>query len=322
MPLESTNAAQPRVTVIVTCYQQAHLITAALDSVVRQTEQNLQLIVTDDGSTDASVEVIRAWLAIHSQRFRFGTVLLVSETNRGLPAALNCARPLICGKYFVVLNGDDWMDDTRLATQAGALDATDERVGLSYCDMRVASGDGNILPSQPPATHGRCEGDVMRRVAGSTFIGMGAVMAKTEVLATAGDWDESLAADDFDFLMRVAAHYHYAYLPLTLQNYRMVPTSLTNSRGADLAESRIRSLTKFLGHSSELDDIILRRIEDQIVHLHGAGYRPTLTRRHLRMQFRRRPTRRLARVALENYLRLPPRSLALEWLRPNVRSAP
>lgn len=315
MPLETPTSAQPRVTVIVTCYQQAHLVESALDSVARQTEADIQLIVTDDGSRDDSVAVIRDWLTNHSQRFPLGADLLALESNRGLPAALNRALPHIRGKYFVVLNGDDWMDDDRVAAQADALDVAGERVGITYCDLRIVDSDGHMLPDQPPATHGGFEGDAMRRVPESTFIGMPAVMARTEVLSVAGPWDESLAADDFDFLMRAATHYHFAYLPRALHNYRMVETSLTNSRGADLAESRIRSLTKFLGRSTELDDIILRRVEDQIVDLHGAGYHRSCTRRHLRRQFLRRPTRRLVRVALENYLRLPPRSLALTWLR-------
>lgn len=293
-------------------------MTEALDSVAAQTEPAVQLIVTDDGSTDESVAVIDAWLADHRERFPHGAELLAAPRNIGLPANLNRALPLVRGSYFVVLNGDDWMDDDRVAVQTAALDALPSDVGVSYCDLRFVSEDGEVLAVQPPATHGGREGDVLRRMAADTFIGMPGVMARTSLLEVIGPWDESLVADDFDFLMRAAAACRFAYLPRSLINYRTVAVSLTNSRSAELAESRLRSLVTFLGRDGELDAVILPRLEDHAVMLHDSTFDRRITRRHIRAQFRRRPTWRLARVMVESHLHLPPRALAFGFLRPRL----
>ena len=156
---------------------------------------------------------------------------------------------------------------------------------------------------------------MLQRMAESTFIGMPVVMARTSVLDTIGPWNESLVADDFDFLMRAASHFRFAYLPRTLVSYRHLGSSLTNSRLPELAEGRIRSLVAFLGRDRSLDDAILRRIEDQIAVLHGLRHDRTVTGRHIREHLRRRPTRRVIRFAIEHHLRLPPRSLGFTTLR-------
>ena len=199
----------------------------------------------------------------------------------------------------------DWMDDDRIEVQAAALDNAPNDVGVSYCDMRVVDSNGAALVPQPPTLHGGAEGDVLQRMAESTFIGVPVVMARTSVLDTIGPWNESLVADDFDFLMRAASRCRFAYLPRSLVNYRHVGSSLTNSRLPELAEGRIRSLVAFLGRDRSLDDAILRRIEDQIAVLHGLRHDRTVTGRHIREHLRRRPTRRVIRFAIEHHLRLP-----------------
>lgn len=308
------------VTVVVSCFQQAHLVRAALDSVARQSIDALQLIVTDDGSTDDSVAVIEQWLVDHPSCCSLGASLLASPVNVGLPASLNRALPHVRGEYLVVLNGDDWMDDDRLAVQMAALRTAPAHVGVSYCDLRIVDGDGVVLAEQPAPDHGGVEGDVLARMASATFIGMPGVMVRTSVLDAIGPWDESLVADDFDFLMRAASQFEFAYLPRALVNYRVVGGSLTNSRGAELAESRIRSLVKFLGRSRELDAAVLQRLEDQAVMLHGSAIDGRIARRHIRAQLRRRPTARMVRVAAESHLRLAPRTLAFRRVRRSRRT--
>lgn len=312
---EQPHRPQPRVTVVVTCYQQAHLVTKALDSVARQTEPSIQLIISDDGSTDGAAELIREWVSRNASRFPFEVTFMASTTNRGLPAALNTALPHIRGEYFVVLNGDDWMEEERIALQATALANADESVGLSYCDHLVVDASGTPLAEQPAPTHGGAEGDVLTRVVAQTFIGMPVVMARTDVLGVIGPWDETQAADDFDFLLRTACHFRFAYLPATLLNYRRHAASMTQSRIPELARGRIRSLERLLGREAALDQVILERIEEQLAIVHGSREHRHEARPLLHEQLRRRPTRRLIRLALENHLRLPPQGLAFTTLR-------
>jgi alpha-1,3-rhamnosyltransferase len=298
----------PRATVVVTSYNQARWIEQALDSVAAQTEQSLQLIVTDDGSADDSVERIRSWLDRHDVT----ATLVASDHNIGLPAMLNRALPAIRGRYVVVLNGDDWMEPDRVKLQADALDTAPPQVGLVYSDLKVVneSGEptGEIFPDRDVE---RREGDVLLHIVSTPMIGMPSVMFRRSILDVIGEWDESLVADDFDFQLRVAAAgFHFTYLPALLVNYRQHGSSLTGARAAALADGRFLALRKLMGQTDALDRAILGRMEGLVVALHGLGYDRRLTRRRLWYVVRRRPNLRLARVTVENVLGLAPGRLA------------
>ena len=296
-------AERPRVTVVVTSYNQEQWIEQALDSVAAQTEQRLQLIVTDDGSQDGSCERISSWIERHP-----GGVLVASEQNVGLPAVLNLALPLFEGQYVVVLNGDDWMDPQRIQRQAEFLDRAGEEVGLAYCDLRVVDADGTATGETfPPPSVERREGKVLHHLIAHPMIGMGSVMVRREVFDAIGPWDETLVADDFDFLLRVAAAgFEFAYLAESIVNYRQYGSSLTGGRSAELVDSRFLALRKLMGTSDEADQLILRRMEGLVVALHGAAFDKRRTRAHICYALRRAPSRRLVRVWVESSLGLRP----------------
>ncbi len=301
-------ADRPRATVVVTSYNQEQWIEQALDSVAAQTEQRLQLIVTDDGSRDGSCERISNWI----ERSDCGGVLVASERNVGLPAVLNLALPLFEGEYVVVLNGDDWMDPERIERQAEFLDRAGADVGVAYCDLRVVDADGTATGETfPPPDVERREGNVLHHLIAHPLIGMPSVMVRREVFDVIGRWDESLVADDFDFLLRVAAAgFEFVYLAESLVNYRQYGSSLTGGRSAELVDSRFLALRKLMGTSHEVDRLILRRMEGLVVALHGAGYDRRRTGAHMRYVLRRAPSRRLARAWAESRLGLRPGYLA------------
>src|SRR5581483_3394013 len=208
----------PRATVVVTCFNQEQWIEQALDSVAAQTEPDLQLIVTDDGSRDGSRARIDHWVANHD----LPAEVVASERNVGLPAMLNRAMRRFRGRYVVVLNGDDSMEPDRVASQAAALDHARETVGVVYSDLRVVDvggvATGEILP--PPAIE-QPEGHLLLRLISAPTFGMGVVMFRRRILETIGPWDESLVADDYDFLLRVAAaDFEFMYLPGVVMSAR------------------------------------------------------------------------------------------------------
>ena len=308
-----TPAPSPRVTVVVTCFNQEQWIEQALDSVADQTEQDLQLIVLDDGSTDDSRRRITRWLASHDVSGEF----ITSAFNVGLPAMLNRGMPRARGRYVVVLNGDDWMTPTRVALQAAALDHCAESVGLVYSDLRLVDVDGEPTGEIfPLPSVNRPEGQVLARMISDPMLGMPMAMFRRSILDVVGPWDEKLAADDYDFFLRVAAaNFTFTYLPGTLTNYRWHGTSMTATRAGALTEGRILALYKLLGRSTDIDCAIYTRVRDLAVALHSLGYERRATRRYLQFALRRHPSKRVARALLENYLHIPPGTLTMQRLR-------
>jgi glycosyltransferase involved in cell wall biosynthesis len=92
----------PLVTVIIPNYNYAHYIVDAIESVLRQTYPNLQIIVVDDGSTDNSLQVLKS----------YPDVIVLSQDNKGVSSARNMGLRYAAGQYIAFLDADDvWCDD-------------------------------------------------------------------------------------------------------------------------------------------------------------------------------------------------------------------
>ena len=108
----------PLVSIIMATYNRASLIGDAIESVLRQSLTEWELIVADDGSTDRTAEVLREWEE-KEPRIRYlplphvGRIAVVSN------AALRAAR----GRYVAVLDDDDsWLDPEKLQKQVAFLE--------------------------------------------------------------------------------------------------------------------------------------------------------------------------------------------------------
>lgn len=101
-----------RVSVVIPCHNAEPYIVQAIDSIRRQTHQNWELIIVDDGSSDASVEVIEAC----------GCPLkLLRQSASGPGAALNLGMVHCTGEYVAFLDADDLWVETKLELQLQAL---------------------------------------------------------------------------------------------------------------------------------------------------------------------------------------------------------
>ena len=116
----------PRFSVVVPAYNGSETIAATIESVLGQTETDLELIVVDDGSADDTVAVV--------SRFRSDPrVTLIEQENQGTAAARNTGIAAAQGEYVAFLDNDDlWMPEY-LAEAGAALDREPD-AGFAYCD--------------------------------------------------------------------------------------------------------------------------------------------------------------------------------------------
>jgi glycosyltransferase involved in cell wall biosynthesis len=126
--------AEPRFSVVIPVYDGAAVIGRAVRSVLGQEMRDWELVVVDDGSTDASAEVARG--AADGD----GRVRIVSQANRGRSAARNAGAAVASGVYVVFLDADDevrndWL--SRLDEAARSVDAE-----LIHCGGLRLSSDG------------------------------------------------------------------------------------------------------------------------------------------------------------------------------------
>lgn len=144
--------ARPLVSIVVPAYNVAPYLEQALDSLVRQTHANLEILLVDDGSTDGSAEIGRRFAAA-DRRVR----LTAFERNRGLPAARNAGMELARGKYLAFLDGDDWAYPDMIEALVARAERTGAEVVLA--EFRAFDdGTGRFGPlPQLPSDHGLSE---------------------------------------------------------------------------------------------------------------------------------------------------------------------
>ena len=116
------------ISVIVTCYNHEKYIEQCLRSVFKQTYQNIELIVLDDGSTDGSKQIILKTLKDSPFEVKFE-----SHKNMGVVKTRNKGIELINGKYFLFVDSDDYLPDDYVEELYSC--AIKQQADIVYCDL-------------------------------------------------------------------------------------------------------------------------------------------------------------------------------------------
>jgi glycosyltransferase involved in cell wall biosynthesis len=129
------------VSVVITCYNQAHFLGDAIESTLAQTYPCFEIIVVDDGSTDDAAAVVA----------RYPNVRYIRQQNQGVSAARNRGARASTGDYLVFLDGDDRLRPNALETGLRWLKAHPECAFVSGHCAYIAP-DGSHLPT-PAQSH-------------------------------------------------------------------------------------------------------------------------------------------------------------------------
>lgn len=137
------SGSSPLISVLTPAYNEEAFLGANLESVKRQRYRNVEHVVVDDGSTDATPEILADYESEYDLRWE-------SKSNEGLAPTLNRAAELADGEYVVWLNADDVLYGAdALATVAEAFQASPE-ADLLYGSYALINADGRVQYVQAP----------------------------------------------------------------------------------------------------------------------------------------------------------------------------
>jgi glycosyltransferase involved in cell wall biosynthesis len=295
-------ANEPLVTVVLVCYDHERFVEQALRSIFEQSYPHLELIVTDDASSDGSLAIVEGLLAGSPVPAR----LMANATNRGLCATLNQVLGLASGKYVAMMSADDWMEPDRVAVQVRAFEQLDEQFGLVHSDMFLVDVDGAPVDTWL-STYGEVVAeeafvDLVRGLSFSTP----SFMYRRSALEAAGPYDESLPAEDFDMVLRLARLTKFHFVPEPLVNWRMNPQSVSRQAGRlGRFEYCLPSLAKHFGRSAEDDRVISERMSTLATELYLGGRSRRAAAGYLRLAARRHPHRRAMAFAIPSTVGIP-----------------
>ncbi|MFD6164501.1 glycosyltransferase family 2 protein [Oerskovia sp. NPDC060287] len=204
--------------VVVTGFDQGDLVREAVESVLRQTRAPDQVVVVDDGSTDAwSLEVLDVLRAD-------GLVQVLRQENAGVSAARNAGLSLLTTELAVVLDGDDRLAETFVERTAALLEEDADVVGASSWLRMHGVAHAIARPAGGAAV------DFLHRNASPAT-----VMLRRDRWRAAGGYDERMrdGFEDWDFFLALlAAGGRIEIVPEPLVEYRTSPTS-ANVRSMD-----------------------------------------------------------------------------------------
>ncbi len=222
------------VSVIIPTFNRAGWVTEAVASVLVQTYRDFELLVVDDGSTDATLEALAPF-------YRHIEVLRTAR-RRGVAAARNLGIAAARGKWLAFLDSDDlWLPD-KLARQMAFLEKHPELLVCQTDEIWVRNG----VRVNAPVTHRKVGGDIFFPSLERCLVSPSAVVLHRRLLDEVGWFDETLpAAEDYDLWLRVTWRYPVGLLPEPLVVKRGGhPDQLSRQWGID--RFRIRALIKLL----------------------------------------------------------------------------
>lgn len=191
----------PRVTVLMTVYNGLPYLPAAIESVLRQTFADFELLLIDDASTDGSVACVRAYA---DPRIR----LVVNERNGGQARALNQGLQLARGAYIARLDQDDVCLPERLQRQVAWLDRRPEvvAVGTWQCWIGPDGRRRGLEPGVRDLRTGDFGAVLGALLTCATPVAHPTVMYRREAVAAVQGYDETFApSEDYELWCRLAA---------------------------------------------------------------------------------------------------------------------
>ena len=282
----------PVVSIVVPCYNSASVLAQTLESARAQTLAEIEIIVVDDGSADATVAIANEIAA------RDDRLMVLRQANAGVSAARNRGIAAARGAFVALLDSDDLWEPDHLETHVARMRA-DASLGVSFSPVRfIASNGADTGERTRPRLDGLTPADILSTNPCSTCSSM---VIRAAVFDDVGAFRETLRrAEDQEWLFRVSlSRWRIAGVDRLLVSYRNSPEGLS----ANL-EGMYEGFRDMLTAARQSDPALV----DRLGPLAAARMSRYLARRALRLRL----DRGIARGFIARGLRLAPAMLLAE----------
>ena len=212
----------PLISVIMPVYNSELYLAEAIESILNQSFRDFEFIILDDGSSDRSLEISKAYAAKDKR------VILLPYAHQGLTPLLNLGLKKAKGKYIARMDSDDIAAPDRFQKQIDFLETHPKYVAVGSNTILIdIDGDpiGNILL---PENHNAID---LAQINGKGMIVHPTVMIRKLALEKINNYHpEFESGEDFDLFLRLAEVGKLANLPQKLLQYRLHFNNVTTTR--------------------------------------------------------------------------------------------
>lgn len=210
-----------KVSVVIPTYKRtAERLIKTIQSVLKQTYKNLEIIVVDDnGKNEYSREIVNALASFPD------IIYIAHESNKGACVARNTGIVNSSGEYVAFLDDDDTWEDSKIEKQVKKFNSPN--IGLVYCGIKYYyEQNGEIIYKNAIKSSNPCRDLLIHNFIGSTSCGI----VKRSCAISVGMFDVNLrSGQDLDFWYRLAEKYEINYVEECLLNYTIYTSETITS---------------------------------------------------------------------------------------------
>ena len=232
-------------------YNGEKFVAEAIESVLAQSYEDLELICVNDGSTDRSQEIIDG--------FSDPRLKSIVQENAGPSAARNCGIKASSGSYLAFLDCDDIYLPFSVEKRVSYIKASPERVFV-HADFVLIDEFGNLIANSLKEWKGinSLSGQCFKKlfIDGTTIL-PSSVMIKKKIFDRVGLFDELFfRAEDYDLWLRISYYYPISFLNEPLAKYRLHSQSLSTNSSLSGDLHSARALLKAVANYSDIEKLI------------------------------------------------------------------
>ncbi len=261
-----------KISVIIPNYNYARYLDQAIQSVLKQTYSNLELIVVNNGSTDNSLKVLEKYL---------NEIILIDQSNLGQSGARNSGLSRAQGELIAFLDADDFWEPNKLESQSQLINDSSQ---LVYCGIMQFKDPGNgneqiLLP--------KFRGDCSRYfidLPGASIVlsGESTALFSRDLLEKVGSFDAGLnSTAGWDFFRRCSRFTNFDFVNQPLVNYRLHSSNMSKSNSKVIQDMRLAYFKLFSDNDwlvpKEKEIEINRKLEWSYVKTHLKSFNMKLT---------------------------------------------
>lgn len=253
------NLREPLVSVIVVTFNSSKYVIETLESTKHQTYKNIELIVTDDHSTDNTVEICNQWLEHNHERF-YSTEMITVQQNTGIPSNLNRGLRASNGEWVKLIAGDDTMEASFISKCIKVINENPDVVAC-YTNSNIINAKSQLIMKENSIKYK--SGYIFDDIFFLRFWPKApSFLIKSKILFDLGLFDENIWVEDYLMILKITSQYPVKHLNEYLINYR-IHDSNAGSSTVSLFDAHLQSISHFKnykGFKKRKQEIILEKI--------------------------------------------------------------
>ncbi len=237
-----------KVSIVIPVYNAEKYLQECIDSCLKQTYQDIEIIGIDDGSTDNSAKILKSYS---------GKIKMITKENRGTPSALNSGIKLMSGEWFKWLSADDVLYENAIEILVKEAESQGEHAKscIFYSNYDIIDENSVVVGEFIEPNYNNLNSLQRNTILLDHYIGNGSTsLIHRSVFDRFGLFDESIGfKEDYEFWMRccIINDCNLFLVPQKLAKYRVHSTQLTKKKVRENIE-----------HVNKIKNLILEKLSE------------------------------------------------------------